>query len=131
MAYAPPTRPSVSRVGRRGHPQVWALHLALLEARERLPYATAEARLLDGLDRWVRLESTSPSNGAPALAPVGPRWAACLAAVAAVARLVSPESAGLLAPWAALGAGLAPGAPGVSPHAADAAAFAPLGRVAS
>ena len=85
-----------------------------------MPYATAEARLVDGLARWVRLECTAPASGTP-LAPVGARWAAVLAAVSAVARLVSPATAALLAPWAA-GAGPV-GAAGVSPHAAAAAGF--------
>lgn len=116
----PAPNPAGPRVPRGVHPEVWRLALALLAARERLPYAAAEARLLDGLQRWVRLECTSPAGGV-ALAPVGPRWAAVLAAVSAVARLCSPESAGLLAPWA----GSAPTAPvaGVSPHRAAGAGF--------
>jgi hypothetical protein len=93
---------------------------ALLVARERLPYADAEARLLDGLQRWVALEAKAAGEGR--LRAVGARWAAVVGAVSAVARLCSPEAQTLLAPWAVAGAG-APGAPGVSPHAAQAAAF--------
>lgn len=113
--------PAGRRVPRGVHPAVWALYDALEGARRRLPYATAEARLVDGLARWVRLECTAPAGGTP-LAPVGARWAAVLTAVSAVARLVSPSTAALLAPWAA-GAGPV-GAAGVSPHAAAAAGFA-------
>lgn len=117
-APAPPN-PAGPRCPRGVHPEVHRLSTALLGARERLPYATAEARLLDGLQRWVRLESTSPAAGV-SLAPVGPRWAAVLAAVRAVARLCSAESAGLLAPWVVQdhGAGA-----GVSPSASVSASF--------
>jgi hypothetical protein len=106
------------------HPESWRLSEALLLARQRLPYATAEARLLDGVQRFVQLECRAPADGV-SLTPVGPRWAAVLRVVDAVAPLVSEDSRRLLAPW--LGAGVAgvpgQGAVGVSPHAADAAAF--------
>lgn len=123
MPVTTPTRPTAGRgrpVPKGADPAVWALAEALLVARERLPYATAEARLLDGLQRWVALEAKAP--GEARLRAVGARWAAVVGAVSAVARLCSPEAQALLAPWAAAGAG-APGAPGVSPHAAQAAAF--------
>lgn len=123
MSRPAPTRPTVGSgrpVPKGVDPAVWALADALLVARERLPYATAEARLLDGLQRWVALEAKAP--GEARLRAVGARWAALLAAVGAVARLASDEARALLAPWAEAGAG-APGAPGVSPHAAAAAGF--------
>lgn len=111
-------RPTVGE-GRRAprgvHPEPWRLAETLLAARSRLPYATAEARLLDGLQRWVALESKAPADG-HALAPVGPRWALVLAAVTATARLCSAETQTMLAPWTGGGA-TAPTA-GVSPHAA-------------
>lgn len=118
-----PVRPAGPRVPRGVHPKVHELATALLVARERLPYATAEARLLDGLQRWVKWEASSPAQGV-ALAPVGPRWADLLVAVAAVARLCSDETRGLLAPWSTAAATATPGV-GVSPSAG--AGFATYG----
>ncbi len=105
---------SFRRAPRGVHPEPWRLAEALLDARSRLPYATAEARLLDGLQRWVALECRVPVGGV-SLSPAGPRWAHVLAAVAAVVRLCSADTQALLAPWATSG----PAAPvaGVSPHA--------------
>lgn len=103
------------RAPRGVHPTVWALSEGLLAARSRLPYATAEARLLDGLQRWVALEAKIPASGV-SLSPAGPRWAQVLAAVVAVARLCSDETRAMLAPWAA-DAGPAGAVAGVSPHA--------------
>lgn len=114
-----PPNPAGPRVPRGVNPAVFRLYLALAQARGRLAYATAEARLLDGLARYVRLECGASSTGVP-LTDVGPRWAELLGAVAATARLCSAESQALLAPWTVLvggvGGGAAP-APGVSPHA--------------
>lgn len=123
----PGRRPTVggSRPVPRGvDPEVWRLSQTLLAARQRLPYATAEARLLDGVQRWVQLDARVPVDGV-SLTPTGPRWAAVLALLAAVAPLVSDESRRMLAPW--LGPAT-PGAPGQgvvgrSPHADAAAAF--------
>lgn len=102
------------RAPRGVHPEPWRLSETLLAARSRLPYATAEARLLDGLQRWLALECRVPVGGV-SLAPSGPRWAHVLAAVTAVARLCSDDTQRLLAPWVTPG----PAAPvaGVSPHA--------------
>lgn len=107
----------------KADPQVWRLVEALSVAMKRLPYATAEARLLDGVGRWLSLEARGLGAGGPVrLQPHGPRWAAVLALVTASARLCSDEAQALLAPWTTGVAG-APGAPGVSPHAAAAADF--------
>lgn len=105
------------------HPEVWRLSETLLAARGRLPYASAEARLLDGVQRFVALECRAPVDGV-SLTPTGPRWGAVLQLVRAAAALASDDSRGMLAPWV----GVAPGVPGqgavgVSPHAAAAAAF--------
>jgi hypothetical protein len=78
------------------NPDVWALRMALLTARERLPYASANARLLDGVDRWVRLSG----RGRP---PAGPWWARTCVLVRAVAEaLEDRHTAALLAPWSGL-----------------------------
>lgn len=130
---APPARRGAGvgttrRVPRGVHPETWRLAEALLLAVQRLPYATAEARLLDGVQRFVRLEARAPVDGV-SLTPTGPRWAAVLRVVAAVAPLVSEDSRRLLAPWVAPGTPgvVGQGAVGVSPHAAAAAAFGGLG----
>lgn len=132
-SYARPRRPgpapatmgtSVRKPPRGVHPEVWRLSETLLAARSRLPYASAEARLLDGVQRWIRLDLTVPLDGV-SLTPTGPRWSAVLALVAAAARLCSEDTRTMLAPWLA-GSMAAPGqaAVGVSPHAVAAAAFA-------
>lgn len=103
----------------------WALRCALREAVSRLPYAAAEARLLDGLERWVRAALRGPGQAAPgatALVSAGPAWAAVLHAVAAVAALASDDTRGLLAPWLAL-VPAPPRSPGVAPPTAG---FRPL-----
>jgi hypothetical protein len=114
-----------SRTSKPRHvdPEVWALVQALRQARDALPWGSAEARLVDGLHTFCRLEATGGSSSeAVVLAPRGPRWASVLAAVGAVARLSSEGTRRLLAPWA----GVQPAAPvgGVSPHRSAAADFA-------
>lgn len=116
---APPTRAG-PRVPRGVHPETWRLRCALLRAREARPYASADARLLDGVERYVRFECTSPAGGS-ALAPVGPRWAAVLALVEAAVRLLR-DPAPDLDEWARLGGSPAPGF-GVSPTAEAVASF--------
>lgn len=119
---AAPAAPSKAgpRVPRGVHPETWRLRCALLRAREARPYSSADARLLDGVERYVRFECTSPAGGV-ALAPVGPRWAAVLALVAATARLLR-DPAPDLDEWARTGGTPAPGY-GVAPTAAAVAAF--------
>lgn len=132
--YAPPVRPGPGerptagaprRTPRGVHPETWRLSEALLAARSRLPYASAEARLLDGVQRFVQLDARAPVDGV-SLTPTGPRWAAVLRLLAAVAPLVSDGSRAILAPWVGPTGPAAPGqaAVGVSPHAGAAAAFA-------
>jgi len=118
---ADPTRPP-----RGVDATAWRLRCALRDAVARLPYATAEARLLDGLERWVKLALTpgQTAPGAPALVSTGPAWAAVLYAVAASAALVSEDSRALLAPWLAL-VPAPPRAPGAG-AAGAAADFHPL-----
>lgn len=105
--------PAGPRIPRGVHPAPWRLALALRAAVAVLPYASAEARLLDGLARYVRLECTAPASGRP-LTPARPadRWADVLAAVAAVGGLVGPAARRVLAEWLAPGGqvGTAPGA---------------------
>lgn len=93
-------------------PGVWALRVALCTAVARLPYASANARLLDGVERWVRL-------GGRGRAAAGPWWGHAVAlTAAAVAACDDPPTTALLAPWVGL-AGVRPGA--------AASAFRPLG----
>jgi hypothetical protein len=110
--------PSRGRPRGRAHPETWRLRDVVLAARERLPFATAEARLLDGLRWFVEREA----RAVPALSPAsGVRWAQTLALVSAVHDVCSPETQALLLPWsrAVTGHGPAP-APGAVPaHPAD------------
>lgn len=76
-------------------PEVWRLRTTLLAARERLPYATAVARLLDGVERYVRLEGRGR-------AAAGAWWAQVLDLVRAASALADAETRALLAPWAGL-----------------------------
>lgn len=112
--------PRGPRLPRGVHPEVWRLRSALLRAREARPYASADARLLDGVERYVRFECTSPASGV-ALAPVGPRWAAVLDLVSAVTRVLA-DPAPDLAEWARVAGSPAPGY-GVPPTAEAVAAF--------
>jgi hypothetical protein len=103
--------PAGPRVPRRVHPTAWALASDLALARSLRPYATAEARLVDGLARWVRLECTAPAGGAPLTPADAVRWGGVLAAVTATARLCGPAVQKTLARWTTPGAGTtAPGA---------------------
>jgi len=75
---------------------VWALRVALLTARARLPYATAGARLLDGVERWVRMSGRGRAAS-------GPWWAHAVALTAAAAAAVDdPPTSAILAPWVGL-----------------------------
>lgn len=112
--------PAGPRVPRGVHPETWRLRHALLRAREARPYASADARLLDGVERYVRFECTSPAGGV-SLAPVGPRWAAVLALVAATVRLLR-DPAPDLEEWSRVAGTPAPGY-GVAPSADAVAAF--------
>lgn len=98
------------------HPETWRLRCALITARDRVPFATAEARLLDGLCWFVKAAAKGatcdPAADGRRLAPGGPGWAGAVAAVGAVARVCSAETQVLLAPWCGP-AGAASGAAGV------------------
>jgi hypothetical protein len=88
--------PSPTRVPKGWAPEVWRLRCALLAARERLPYASANARLLDGVERWVKLQGRGK-------APAGPWWATCCALAKAAAWATDdPATQAILAPWAGL-----------------------------
>lgn len=108
-------------------PEVWALIVVLRQARDRLPFAAAEARLVDGVHRFVRTEAVAGSGStedAVFLRAEGPRWAAVLSLVTAVARVCSEPTRRLLAPWCPGGVAPSPApAPGVSPHRSAAAGF--------
>lgn len=95
MAKVPTFNADPDRPPKGWSPEVWRLRATLLAARERLPYATANARLLDGVERYVRIAG----RGKPAS---GPWWASVLALVKAAVVLLDPESAKLLAPWVGL-----------------------------
>lgn len=92
--------------------EVWALRSALLVARSRLPYASAEARLLDGVERWVRMTGRGR-------AAAGPWWGHAVGLTASAASAVADAPTTLiLAPWV----GLVGDAP-----AAAASTFRPIG----
>lgn len=98
------TAPAPDRPPRGWDGGVWALRVTLLRARERLPYASPEGRLLDGVERYVRMAGRGrPSSG--------PWWANTLAVVKAVAGAVDPTTAAMLAPWSGLVVGGAVAAP--------------------
>jgi hypothetical protein len=111
MPRAADTVPAADDPPRGWAPAVWALRVALLTARSRLPYASANARLLDGVERWVRMGG----RGRPAS---GPWWAHAVALTRAVAGAVddAPTRA-ILAPWAGL----------VVDHPVAGSGFRPLG----
>ncbi len=79
------------------------MRCAVCIARQALPYASADARLLDGVDKWLLW--TGKGHSVP-----GPWWALALALVTAmVPCLADPASARLLAPWCQR-EGITPGA---------------------
>lgn len=97
------------------HPEVWRLRLAVVAAREALPYATAEARLLDGLRWWLQAASSGRTAADRRLGASGPAWAEALVLVSAIAAVCSPATRTLLAPWVVRVA--AAGAPAPTPGA--------------
>jgi hypothetical protein len=107
------------RTPRGVHPETWRLYAACVTARDRVPYSSAEARLLDGLVWYVK----HAGRTAPRLTPAGPAWADALALVAAVCRVCSVDTQALLAPWARQ----APSAPGVAPPVTAGVDFRPFG----
>lgn len=83
-----------TRVPRGWAPEAWRLRCAVVTARQALPYASADARLLDGVDKWLLWTG----KGMPV---PGPWWALALALVRAMGGcLASPDAARLVAPWA-------------------------------
>jgi hypothetical protein len=105
------TVPAADAPPRGWAPDVWALRVALLTARSRLPYASANARLLDGVERWVRMGG----RGRPAS---GPWWAWAVALTRAAAGACDDEpTRRILAPWAGL----------VVDHPVAGTGFRPLG----
>lgn len=87
------TLPDPARPTKGWHPDVWGLRCALWAAAVRKPYATAEARALDGAARWIALSGRNK-------APSGPWWTRTLAlAQAAAACAQCGETDALLAPW--------------------------------
>lgn len=96
---------------RRGWaPEAWRLRCALRTAKDRMPYATADARLIDGVERWMLY--TARGHAVP-----GPWWGRCCALVTAMAGcLVDREARALVAPWCLGGVSAAAGAaPGFRP----------------
>jgi len=81
------------RPPRHWAPEAWRLRCALYDAMTRLPYGTADARLLDGVDKWVGW--TGKGKPVP-----GPWWALACALVAAMAPCLADATARrLVAPW--------------------------------
>ena len=92
------TRRDPARPARHWHPEAWLLRCAVWDAGTRLPYASADARLLDGFEHW--LGWTGKGQPVP-----GPWWGlACGLAAAVVPALADPVAARLVAPWARDGA---------------------------
>lgn len=93
---------------RRGWaPEAWRLRCALRVARERIPYATADARLIDGVERWMLY--TARGRPVP-----GPWWGRTCALVTAMRDCLEDHGGRLLvAPWClgegAVAAGAEPG----------------------
>lgn len=97
MANRDPARPP-----RHWAPEAWRLCCAVYAACSRLPYASADARLLDGFHKWMLW--TGKGQPIP-----GPWWTRCCALAGALARcLADVDSASLVAPWCH-GEGAAPG----------------------
>ena len=108
MANRDPLRPP-----RYWAPEAWRLRCAVYDAMTRLPYASADARLLDGLEKW--LGWTGKGQPIP-----GPWWArACVLTAGVHQALADATSARLVAPWAGAGA--------IAPADAGPGAFRPLG----
>lgn len=83
-----------ARPPRHWAPEAWRLRCAIATARQSLPYATADARLLDGVEKWLLW--TGKGKAVP-----GPWWALALALVAAMHPcLADAAAARLVAPWA-------------------------------
>lgn len=100
-----------SRPPRYWAPEAWRLRCAVVAARQALPYHTADARLLDGVDKWLLW--TGKGKPVP-----GPWWALACALARAMAPCLSDVGAGrLLAPWSQ-----GDGVPGAEPDG-----FRPLG----
>lgn len=93
--------------------EAWRMRVAFRDAVARLPFTTADARLLDGVAVW--LAYTGKGQPVP-----GPWWTlACRVAAAAVACVKDRQTADYLAPWSER-------APGAAPAEAG-AGFRPLG----
>lgn len=113
-AYPPPPRRrkapcDPARPPRYWAPEAWRLYCAVTDARQRLAYATADARLLDGVEKWLVLQG----KGKPV---PGPWWSLAVALTAQAWACLSDEpSRRLLAPWARPGAGPAPADVGFRP----------------
>ncbi len=81
------------RTPRGWAPEAWRLRCTVCIARQALPYASADARLLDGVDKWLLW--TGRGKPVP-----GPWWALACALTSAMAPcLASSEAARLVAPW--------------------------------
>lgn len=107
-AYVPPRRRAggdPARPPRYWAPEPWRLYCALVEARVRLPYATADARLIDGVAHYVVM--TGKGRATPS-----PWWTEVCDLVAAMLKCVADDGAQrLLSPWRSRtpGAATAPG----------------------
>jgi hypothetical protein len=87
-----------ARPPRHWAPEAWRLRCAVYDAMVRLPYASADARLLDGYEKWLGWRG----KGQPV---PGPWWAlACALASAVWGGLEDTVSARLVAPWGRHGA---------------------------
>ena len=94
-------------------PEAWRLRCAVVTARQALPYASADARLLDGVDKWLLW--TGKGKPVP-----GPWWGlACALTAACHSCLADAGAVRLVAPWVQHGA--------VPSGDAGPGAFRPLG----
>ena len=95
-------------------PEAWRLRCAVVVARQSLPYHTADARLLDGVDKWLLW--TGKGKPVP-----GPWWTVACGLVSAVYPALADATArALIAPWGR-------GAAGAAPADAGPGGFRPLG----